>query len=135
MKRAFLDSNVLIYSVSRDDPRRARATSLIEDGAVVSVQCLDEFCSVALRKLKMTWETVDVARDQLITVAELVVPLTLDTHFLGLLLAQRYSLSVYDGMIVSAALQAGCETLWSEDMQDGLVIGGRMTISNPFRAD
>ncbi len=60
-----------------------------------------------------------------------IVPLTLETHERGLDLAGRYSLSAYDGMIVAATLLAGCTTLYSEDMHDGLVID-RLTIRNPY---
>jgi predicted nucleic acid-binding protein len=62
-----------------------------------------------------------------------VEPLGLDTHDEGLRIAARYQLSIYDGLIVGAALLADCKTLWSEDMQDGLRIDGRLTIRNPFR--
>lgn len=47
-------------------------------------------------------------------------------------LAQQHGLSIYDALIVSAALLAGCKTLWSEDMQDGQVIQRKLTIHNPF---
>jgi predicted nucleic acid-binding protein len=60
-----------------------------------------------------------------------VIPLTLETHERGLALAERYQLSVYDGMIVAAAQLAGCRVLYSEDMHDGLVIDG-LTIRNPY---
>ena len=51
-------------------------------------------------------------------------------------LAERYSFSIYDAMIVASALVAGCTTLWSEDMQDGLLVEGQLRIINPFaRAD
>lgn len=58
--------------------------------------------------------------------------LSVETHETGILLAERYSLSVYDAMIAAAALQANCETLWSEDMQNGALIEGRLRIVNPF---
>jgi predicted nucleic acid-binding protein len=62
-----------------------------------------------------------------------VVPTTEETHVRGIALAPRYSLSVYDGMIVAAAQLAGCTVLYSEDMHDGLVID-RLTIRNPYAA-
>jgi predicted nucleic acid-binding protein len=62
-----------------------------------------------------------------------VIPVTLDIHRAGVALAERYGLAVYDGMIAAAALDSGCDTLWSEDMQDGMVIDGRLTVVNPFR--
>lgn len=63
-----------------------------------------------------------------------VFPLTTEIHTSGLQLAQRYGFSVYDSFIVAAALLANCDTLWSEDMQDGLVVEGRLRIVNPFQA-
>ncbi|HEU0154973.1 MAG TPA: PIN domain-containing protein [Stellaceae bacterium] len=61
-----------------------------------------------------------------------VVPVTIETHDAGLVLAERYRLSIYDAMIVATARLAACTTLWSEDMQHGLVIDGRLRIVNPF---
>jgi len=61
--------------------------------------------------------------------------LTAETHRTGLRLAERYKLSIYDAMIVAAALEAGCDTLWTEDMQRGLVVEGRLLIADPFRPD
>lgn len=61
-----------------------------------------------------------------------VAPMLLPTHERGIQLAQRYELTIYDGLIVAAALEACCDTLWSEDMHNGLVIDGRLTLRNPF---
>ena len=52
----------------------------------------------------------------------------------GLALAERYGLSIYDAMIAASALHADCDTLWSEDLHDGIVLDGRLRIANPFRA-
>jgi predicted nucleic acid-binding protein len=62
-----------------------------------------------------------------------VQPLTVETHEDGLRIAERYGLSIYDAMIVAAASRASCDTLWSEDMQHGMVFSGPMRIVNPFR--
>ncbi|MCU4161188.1 PIN domain-containing protein [Acidiphilium sp. AL] len=59
---------------------------------------------------------------------------TLEIHETGLAFAERYSLSIYDAMIAASALHAGCETLWSEDMQHGMTLDGGLQIINPFRA-
>jgi predicted nucleic acid-binding protein len=61
-----------------------------------------------------------------------VLPITGDLHRDGLRLAERYGFSIYDSMIVAAALSARCELLYSEDMHAGLVIDGRLTVVNPF---
>jgi predicted nucleic acid-binding protein len=62
-----------------------------------------------------------------------IVPISEETHDLGLHIAERYRLSVYDAMIVAAALLAECKTLISEDMQHGQILEGRLTVRNPFR--
>jgi predicted nucleic acid-binding protein len=62
-----------------------------------------------------------------------VHPVTIEIHETRLALAERYGLSVYDAMIAASALHAGCDTLWSEDMQDGMAIDESLRIVNPFR--
>jgi predicted nucleic acid-binding protein len=62
-----------------------------------------------------------------------VHPLTVEAHETGLRIAERYGLSIYDAMIAASALHAGCDTLWSEDMQHGLALKEGLRISNPFR--
>jgi predicted nucleic acid-binding protein len=59
-------------------------------------------------------------------------PLTVEIHDRGRLVAEQYRLNVYDAMIVAAALITGCETLYSEDMHDGLLIDHQLRICNPF---
>jgi predicted nucleic acid-binding protein len=129
--KAFIDTNVLLYLLSADAAKADRAEEVIQAGGVVSVQVLNEFASVATRKLKMSMVEVRQVLDTIRTVCE-VVPLTEETHVLGLDIAERFRLSIYDAMIVSAALLSNCATLWSEDLHHGLVIEQRTTIRNPF---
>jgi predicted nucleic acid-binding protein len=63
-----------------------------------------------------------------------VQPLTIDNRETGLALAECYGLSTYDAMIAASALHADCDTLWSEDVQDGIVLDGRLRMVNPFHA-
>jgi predicted nucleic acid-binding protein len=127
----FLDTNILIYAFSDDEAKARTSTALLENGGIISVQVLNEFASASRGKHKQPWPQVQSA---LTTIRSLVsvVPLTTDTHVFGLYVAERYQLSVYDSMIVAAALLAGCTTLYSEDMHHGLVIDG-LKIVNPFR--
>ena len=127
--KSFYDTNVLLYLLSAD-PKADKAESLLDKGGVISVQVLNEFASVAHRKLKMTWSEI---RDILATFQSVceVVPVTVEIHELGLNLAERYGLSVYDGFIVAAAVEAKCRVVYSEDMQDGQVLHD-VTIRNPF---
>jgi len=131
MAGSFIDTNVLVYLASSDERKADRAEALVEAGASISVQVLNELANVARRKLQFSWGET---RDLLETLRTLldVVPLDVEAHELGLRIAERYSLSVYDAMIVAAALRAGCDTLWSEDMQHGLRVEREMRILNPF---
>jgi predicted nucleic acid-binding protein len=128
----FFDTNVILYLLSADDTRADRAEQELSAGGVVSVQVLNEFASVASRKLKMSIAEI---REVLATIRAVctIVPISEETHDVGLQVAERYGLSVYDAMIIAAALLAGCKTVLSEDMQDGQVLEGRVQVRNPFR--
>ena len=132
MPGSFFDTNVVLYLASGDAAKAERAEALIGEGGTISVQVLNEIASVARRKMHLTWAET---RAFLSTMHQLlpVEPMTIATHETGLLLAERYGLSIYDGMIAASALAADCETLWSEDMQDGMTIENRLRITNPFR--
>jgi predicted nucleic acid-binding protein len=130
--KAFFDSNVLIYAMVSGDSRRERAQQLVAQGGVISVQVLNEFVAVARRKMRMPWEDVIEALDALRILFPSPVSITLDTHDAALRIAQQYGFGIYDAQITASALEARCTTLYSEDMQDGQVIEGRLTIRNPF---
>ena len=127
----FADTNVLLYLISRDAAKAARAEKLLSTRMVISVQVLNEFANVARRKHSLDWPELTETLTGIRHFVELV-PLTLDTHLRGLALAERYRSSIYDAMIAAAALQAGCGTLLSEDFQAGQVIDGRLKVVNPF---
>ena len=128
----FFDTNVVLYLLSGDEARSDRAEKALTAGGVVSVQVLNEFASIASRKLRMSIADI---REVLATIRAVctVVPVSEETHDVGLQVADKYSLSVYDAMIVAAALLAGCKTVVSEDMQDGQVFERRVVVRNPFR--
>jgi predicted nucleic acid-binding protein len=128
---AFFDTNVLLYLLSEDAAKADRAEDLPADGRVISVQVLNEFAAVASRKLGLAWPEI---REVFGTAQSLcrVEPLTLATHERGLAIAERYGFAVYDSLIVSAALLAGCRVLWTEDLQDGQHIEDQLTVKNPF---
>jgi predicted nucleic acid-binding protein len=127
----FFDTNVLLYLLSADAMKANLAEELLKDqGGIVSVQVLNEFVNVATRKLAMSFAEVREILSALRTLC-VVKPLEIETHELGLELAERYRYSIYDCMILAAALRAGCSTLYSEDFQHEQVIGS-LTIRNPF---
>jgi predicted nucleic acid-binding protein len=128
----FFDTNVVLYLLSADSAKANRAEALLAGGGVVSVQVLNEFASVASRKLKLSWSEI---REVLTAVRATcrVQALTVETHDRALALVERVHLSVYDALIVAAALDAGCNTLWSEDMQHGQVFDQQLSLRNPFK--
>lgn len=127
----FHDTNVVLYLLSEDTAKADRAEELLACGGRVSVQVLNEFAAVATRKLGMGWTDVGEILAQVRAVCT-VESLAIETHERGLALASRYGLNVYDAMIVSSALLAGCTRLYSEDMQDGQVFDRQLTVCNPF---
>ena len=133
MPGSFFDTNVLLYLASGGPAKADRAEELIGAGGTISVQVLNEITNVSRRKMGMSW-TETRAFLALMRGLLPVRPLTIEIHETGLVLAERYGLSTYDAMIAASALHADCDTLWSEDMQDGIVLDGRLRIVNPFRA-
>lgn len=131
--KSFFDSNVLLYLVSDDTAKAERAEALLVGGGTISVQVLNEMSNVAMRKHGMRWLQVDALLEPVRALCR-IEPLTEYTFDLGRRLAERYQFSVYDAMIVAAALLAEADTLYSEDMQDGLLVEGQLRIRNPFRS-
>lgn len=127
----FHDTNVLIYLASGDPAKADAAERAVAMGGSISVQVLNEFAHVARRKLGFSWDEVQSFLATIRGVLD-VLPLTAAVHDEGLLLAARYQLSVYDAMIVAAALSGECDVLFSEDLQDGMVING-LTVVNPLK--
>ncbi len=132
MADPFLDTNVLIYAFT-SDPRAAVAQALLEHGGVISVQVLNEFANVARRKLGMGWAELRAALAAVRALCRTIVPLDLTVHDTAVRLAERYGATIFDALIIGAALHAGCDTVLSEDMQDGMAVDGRLLVVNPFR--
>jgi predicted nucleic acid-binding protein len=99
----------------------------------ISVQVLNEFAAVASRQLGLSYADIREVLEPVRAVCA-VVSIALETHDLGLQIAEHYGFSIDDSPIVAAALQAGCRTLYSEDLQDGQSIDGRLVVRNPFAA-
>lgn len=129
--KPFFDTNVVIYAFRKDDPRSQIAETLLASGGTVSVQILNEFAAVARRKLQRSWDEIARALEILRVFCPAPAPLTIEIHEHALKIAERYGYSMYDSLVIAAALRAGSSTLYSEDMQDGQSIDGLM-IRNPF---
>ena len=129
--KVFIDTNILLYLLSADNDKADQAEIILRAGGLISVQVLNEMANVARCKLAMSWMEINEVLALVRSICP-IAPLTVETHDRGRLVAERYGLSVYDAMIVAAALLGGCETLYSEDMLDGLLIDHQLRICNPF---
>jgi predicted nucleic acid-binding protein len=131
--RDFFDTNILIYSFADDADRTNRAEKLLERGGRISVQSLDECVAVCRRKLRMSWGEIREILQIISLLCPDPIPVSLKIHTSAVAIAEKYGYKFYDSLIVAAALDAGCTTLYSEDLQDGQIINKELTIRNPFR--
>jgi predicted nucleic acid-binding protein len=127
----FFDTSVLLHLLSSDSEKADRVEQLLAERGTISVQVLNEFAAVALRKLRMPLGDIREILDT-VRVMCAVEPVTLATHDRGLALKERYGFSLYDSMLVSSALIVGSKVLYSEDLQDGQTINGQLRVANPF---
>jgi predicted nucleic acid-binding protein len=125
------DTSVLLYLLSEDSNKANRVEELLDERGTISVQVLNEFAVVALRKLRMPLNDV---REILGTIRAVcnVEPVTLATHDRGLEISERYGFSLYDSMMVASALIVGSRVLYAEDLQHGQVIDAQLRVINPF---
>ena len=96
------------------------------------MQILNEFASVARRKILMSWSDVTEALDAFRVLCPSPLAITIEMHEAALKIAEKHGYNIYDALVVSAALEAGCTTLYSEDLRDGQTIDGQLAIRNPF---
>jgi predicted nucleic acid-binding protein len=130
--KAFFDTNILVYVVGHKDKRTDTAEALLAAGGTISVQVLNELANVSRKKLRMSWDEIDEALAAVRVLCPSPLPLTIDTHDAGRRIAAKYGYSLFDSLIAASALEAECDMLYSEDLQDGQIIEGRVTIRNPF---
>ena len=130
MAKPFIDSNVVLYLFSSDTVKADRAESLLQSGGLISVQVLNEVAFVCLRKLKMTWEDIDAVLKTLKSTCE-VLPVTRASHEKAVGLVERFQISFYDANIAATAILCGADTLFSEDLQNGMSMES-VTVVNPF---
>ncbi|MBU3626205.1 PIN domain-containing protein [Polynucleobacter sp. JS-Safj-400b-B2] len=130
-KKIFFDTNTLLYLLSSDTKKADWVTKNLQQSNVISVQVLNKFTSASIRKIKISNSELDEFLD-LFTSTFNVRSLDIATFETGLMVSRRYGYHHYDSMIIAAALQAGCEKLYSEDMQHRQVIDKRLQIVNPF---
>lgn len=133
--KIFIDTNVLIYSFSEDEPQKQKAAVELIDSvatdAVISNQVINELANVFLKKFKLSTEQVEDALLELDSLLR-IASFDITTQIKALRLKQRYNLQYFDSLIVATALENRCNILYSEDMQNGLIVDERLKIVNPF---
>jgi predicted nucleic acid-binding protein len=131
---AFFDSNVLIYAFTQAGDKTNRAQQVLSPGGAVNVQALNETANTLRRKFNVDWPRIGQIIDAIVRVCPNPLPVALETHRTALRICERYRYSIYDGLIIAAAKEAGCTTLYSEDLQHSQIIEG-VRIENPFLSE
>ena len=142
----FLDTNIFIYALTEpkeknkkeDLPKRVVALKLLtklfnENNIVVSVQVLNELHFNMIGKFKLDDALVTQTIEENVFAVASVENLTVQVYAKAFKVRQKYHVSYWDSLVVASALESGCTTLYSEDMQDNLVIENSLTVINPFR--
>ena len=131
MTVVFADTNIVVYAYGVDPAKIAAAETIVKAAPVISTQVINEFHNVARRKLGLDMATRHrVAADLLQSCRVVAIDQAIVTA--AMQVEARYQVSYWYALILAAALAAGCDTVYSEDMQDGQVFEGRLTVRNPF---
>ena len=129
---ATVDTNIAVYALSTAD-KADRAAELLRGAAFLSVQVLNEYANVALRKQRDPWNVVIAHVAALRRTVPRIIAIDEHASSAALRIGERYRLSFYDALMLAVALAGEARTFYSEDLQDGLVIDGRLRIVDPFR--
>ena len=130
----FLDSNIILYCYSNDETdKQAIARNIFEQysNPCISKQVINEISNILFRKFKLDCESIENTILQISNLVE-ILDFNLTTQIKAIRLKKSYNLQYFDALIVATALENNCNTLYSEDMQNGLVVEGKLTIINPF---
>ena len=127
---AFIDTNVLICAHGAG-AKSETARQVVLAGGVISVQVLNEFAAVLRRKFRLEWAVIADALADVRTALGPVRSIDVEIHLHAVALARSHGFSFYDALIVASALDAGCDTLLTEDLQTGRCVDG-LGIVNPF---
>ncbi|MCL2301463.1 MAG: PIN domain-containing protein [Firmicutes bacterium] len=131
--KVFLDTNILVYLHSlKEERKRIISTDLLETrDCCTSVQALNEFCNVSLKKLNRSRDEIEQALDEMRDMCT-ICAVSLNTIRYALALHTRYGYSYYDCVMLACALENDCGIFCSEDLSSGQTIDNRLLIINPF---
>lgn len=132
--KVFLDTNILIYAYSGTEPdKRDIALTILEEHIIViSIQVLNEFIWIMNRKYGISFEKLQILSDIFWRRFDVAL-LRKSSVDKALSVANQYKYSYWDSLIIASALENKCKILYTEDMQDGQIIEGKLKIENPFK--
>ena len=132
LKKVFVDSNILIYLIDDSAAHKKKIVGeLLNPDFIISTQVISENVSVCLKKLKLDKQTTFDFAKRLLKRFQTVI-ITPEVLLNSFEISVKYQVSSWDAIILSTALNTNCTILYSEDMQDGLVVEKVLTIVNPF---
>jgi predicted nucleic acid-binding protein len=131
--KTFLDTNIIIYGYSQDEPEKQKYAHECAQGSDVwiSTQVLNETINTLKRKFSLDYSQIIAVVDELTQQFQIAI-VSIETIDNALAIAQRYQYSYFDSLIIASALEVGCDRLYSEDLQDGQRIENQLTLANPF---
>jgi predicted nucleic acid-binding protein len=136
----FIDTNIWVYAFldnERDHAKQSKILAVLEDipaesAVVISVQVVNEFHWILARKYGIHETTIKNKVIKGIAAFANIVPLGFEIYQYAFRIRSKYAISFWDSLIVASALDNGCNLLYSEDMQHGMVIERKLKILNPF---
>ena len=131
--KIFIDTNILLYAYSTEKNKQEIAQSIINtnNNIYISKQVINETINILIKKFKLNIkDIINVVKE--LEKEFIILDFDIQTQLNALKLKQNYNLQFYDALIVSTALKNSCTILYSEDMQDKLVIEKNLKIINPF---
>ena len=131
--KAFIDTNILIYFVSNDEPKKTIAKDILINKTIyiISSKVIGEFFSVTRKKKILPSEDIIRFANEFMDIFDFVlidkttIKLSFDIH-------RRYKFSSWDSLIIASALENDCKILYTEDMQHDQLIDRKIRIVNPF---
>jgi predicted nucleic acid-binding protein len=131
----FLDASMLLYASSNaveDKNKRDRAQALmIAAPFALSAQVLQEYIANALRKKQLGISETNIHSMLEIAATATVLPVSLELILTSVQIRRKFQVSHWDATIIAAALELGCTTLYSEDLNHGQKYDG-VQVVNPF---
>lgn len=132
--KIFLDTNILIYAYSSDEPLKRKVVEEIIENAqqiIISTQVINEFINVMSKKRRVGFDELTIAVNEL-SIQLFVAQITISTIKSALKIAQKYNYSYFDSLILASALEYECSVIYTEDMHNQQIVETKLKIDNPF---